>query len=180
MQELLLNVQAKACEKRLLRHILKSISDDFEDMREIGSMIVKEKNFASMYGIIDAVLQKNDDLMACEWDCNEFYILGNLVEDKWGSAVSYTLECLQEKLCEKFPESVFCIMISVDQGEFPGITAHCYQVRDEEFYFDTNLENYDQPVLYAMIGSSFAFLRTNDMIENKVQTEESADIKENS
>lgn len=161
MQKLLLN--AEQPNQNLSRNIRKSIADDIQDMKDFGSVIVQKKNFAIVDGKIEEALQKYDDLMACEWECNEFYVVVKKAHMSGG--VLCMLECLQEQLCTKFPLNVFCIMISLDDN---GITAHCFQVRGEEFYFDTNLDNYDQPVLYAIVGTSFSPASPNDVVEDVI------------
>ena len=135
---------------KLFRGILEEITNYVNDLKDYGSVILQKMNIQVENDNISSILNRYMDYESIEWDYNEFYIAEDVTIEQIGSAVCYIVEHLIIQLCKKFYDRCFCIVISLDSEELSGITAHCYQYRNQNFYFDSDLEAYSQPMLYVV------------------------------
>lgn len=153
MKKLLETANHAKRRRRLERMISKTVLADSNDLQDFGDLIIQKKN-ASDAGIgMQAIIEKYHDLTGYEYFCNETYIQVRRRDDL-GRAVVLLLKCLTIDLNYRFPHRDFCVIISVDTGEYIGVTAHYHLLRDGEFVLDRNLENYEQPVLYSFINGN--------------------------
>lgn len=101
---------------------------------------------------VEDILSSYDDLTTYECACNEIYI-NSEIGDRLPIAVISLKNALKYALGHKFSNRQFRIIISVDCGEYIGINAWFHLNRENENYFDPNIENYEQPAMYLEIAT---------------------------
>lgn len=150
MSELLKIESPKALELDLYDTIRQSARQDINNMKNYGTVIVQKRNIdpKTIFSDIKSIY---GTLSNYEWNCNETYIPIDKTCTSIAFAALLLLNCLKEKLKQKFPNNNFCVVISIDIAVPQGVTAHYYQVRDEKPCFDLIIDNYIQPVVYEYI-----------------------------
>lgn len=134
--------------------IEKTVKKDIKNTIEYNGLIVRKYNARDIDIGLEALASKYTDLSGYEWSCNETYIMKSKVSGAHMAIAALALfDYLEKHLAAKFHNRRFCICISLDLGEYPGITAHFCQFRAGEMCFDLNIDNYTQPVMYAFIDT---------------------------
>lgn len=124
------------------------ISAFLKNVREQKTWIAFEQPNTSM-GQVNEQDMKFHDLTDYEYYCNEIYFDEPEILNKLGESVIAIKEQLKLMLTNKYRDRTFCIVISIDEGEFPGITARFHLFRGD-MYIDKKLENYDEPILFEI------------------------------
>lgn len=90
--------------------------------------------------------KSDEDKYSLEHDCNELYFNNRILIKNINMAVPILLTIIKKKLLRKTKNKRLVITLSIDFGEYPGITIHFYTFRENIIYL-ANIERFEQPVL---------------------------------
>lgn len=141
--------------QQLENGILKTINDALCNTKDFGDLfIVQQGNIAEIELNREVITDKYQDLSEFEHFCNELYF----VLPSLDSPTDAVFEALKYLVCglNIYKGRNFCLSLSIDLGECDetiSMTAHYWQFREGESIIDENLDNYDQPILYARIST---------------------------